>query len=52
MDGKHTWRDQLINGAMPLGPVVANTAIGAGKVAQAVITEHDKALERHKRDED
>lgn len=44
--------DHLINGVKLLGAVVANTAIGAGKVAQAVITEQEKALEKHKRDDD
>lgn len=44
--------EKLLSGAKLLGAVVANTAIGAGKLAHAVIEEQDKVLEKHKRKQD
>ncbi|WP_288485218.1 hypothetical protein [uncultured Acidovorax sp.] len=38
----YTPGDKLLNGAKLLGAVVANTAIGAGKVGKAVVDQYAK----------
>lgn len=47
-DLRHSYTpgDKLLNGAKLLGAVVANTAIGAGKVGKTVAEEYVKAAEK------
>jgi hypothetical protein len=44
--GANTTGDKLLSGAKLLGSIVANTAMGAGKLTQAALEAQSKELEK------